>query len=342
MRAKATLIFIVGVLGTSLCLAQEYEAAAWAEEVTFERAGVRLVGTILTPVEAGGTAVIMLPGSGPATRDMLRSAAQRLVESGITVMIYDKRGSGESGGDWAASSLDDLAHDAIAAMNLLRSRAGIEQVGLWAHSQGNWVATRAAELDAEPAFLIAVSGGGVSPYESERHAYNRALSSASDQDRAAANAFVDAYFDYLSGRLSYPALGDMIEQARTTAWYVSLGIEQVLVSPAFRSKWEWVAKYDPARSAGERRFPTLVLLGGADHTIPLESTIADWKNQLSINGVPGSRIDIFIGRDHHLRLAGTNHGHGVTTDQEIWDVINVWLDERHSTVPSGPGPKTGH
>lgn len=297
--------------------------------------GVTLAGTVLIPVRASGIGVVMLPGSGPATRNMLKPAAEKLVQAGVTVLIFDKRGSGESGGDWTTSSLDDLAGDAIVAMNELRDRPGIDSVGLWAHSQGNWVATRAAELGAHPDFVVAVSGGGVSPREVERNAYHHSVASTSPDGRAMAMAFVDSYFAYLSGDLSRAELDDLVERARTTAWYGSMGIDRVLVSETYRSKWQWVADYDPADAAGALNLPVLVLLGGADHTIPLDRTIAAWNRQLTSGAAAGSRIDLFVGRDHHLRkaYAGHGNGHGVTTDDEIWRVIDLWLQQ----TKNGPG-----
>ncbi len=327
MRVIVGFIFVSWLLALTLASAQHSNSDAFVEEVVFDSVGITLAGTVLMPTRPNGTAAVMLPGSGPATRAMLRPAADKLVETGVTVMIFDKRGSGESGGDWTKSSLDDLAGDAIAAMKLLRTRSGIGRVGLWAHSQGNWVATRAAELGADPAFLVAISGGGVSPRESERNAYVHTILAVSPEDRVTAMKVVDAYFDYLSGQLTYQAFDAVAEQVRTTGWYESLGIDRVLVSETYRSKWQWVADYDPAQSADERNFPVLVLLGGADHTIPLDQTVVDWNSQLAEGASVGSRIDVFVGRDHHLRAPGSDHGHGVTTDEEIWRVIRLWLSE---------------
>jgi alpha-beta hydrolase superfamily lysophospholipase len=38
---------------------------------------------------------------------------------GVVAFIYDKRGVGESTGDWKTSTLDDLARDAKAAIHVL-------------------------------------------------------------------------------------------------------------------------------------------------------------------------------------------------------------------------------
>ncbi len=295
------------------------------EEVTFENGDVQLVATVLLPETSNGLGVVMLPGSGPATRDMLRAPGTKLTKLGYTVLTFDKRGSGESGGNWIRASLDDLAKDAIAGMNLLQARGDIDGVGFWAHSQGNWVTTRAAELGAEPAFFIAIAGGGAAPRETETYFYGHRVSGLGDADQAAAMAFVDIYFDYLSGDLPRDIFDQRLSEARQYDWFTQLGIERVLVSEANRKNWQWVGDYDPGLLAATRRFPTLVVLGGADHTIELNRTISDWNQQLAASQNTDSRIEIFVGRGHHLRLANDQGGHGVTTDDVVWSTIGQWL-----------------
>ncbi len=290
--------------------------------------GLALAATILKPdsSSANGTGIVMLPGSGPAVRGMLKPAAGQLLQDGITVLIFDKRGSGESQGDWTKSSLDELAGDATAALTQLRNQAGINYAGFWAHSQGNWVATRAAELGAKPDFIIAASGGGASPRQVERFSYSAKVSSADTDQQALAMALVDNYFEYLAGNLSREELDRQIEAVKSTDWYPRLGIDRVLVSPTYRPKWQWVADYDPAKPINNMDFPVLVLLGGADHFIPLELTITKWDRQLA-GGNPASRIVTFPGRGHHLSLTGTGHGHGISTDSIIWKTTSDWLKQ---------------
>ena len=99
-------------------------------------------------------AVIAVLGSGPAPRCYSLSRAREWARLGYAVLIYDKRGSGASGGDWQTSSLDDLADDVVAADRFLRGRRDIraDRIGLWAHSQGGWIAPRAIARGADVAF----------------------------------------------------------------------------------------------------------------------------------------------------------------------------------------------
>jgi alpha-beta hydrolase superfamily lysophospholipase len=88
---------------------------------------------------------------------------------GFVVLSYDKRGVGKSTGNWLAASFEDLADDAVAAAKFLQSRKDIDpkQIGFWGLSQGGWIAPLAASRFADSAFAIALSGGGLSPAETE-------------------------------------------------------------------------------------------------------------------------------------------------------------------------------
>jgi acetyl esterase/lipase len=94
------------------------------------------------PAGAHGSfpAVVMLHGSGADTRDVFwrTGDAEVFLRAGLAVFIYDKRGTGESGGDWQAATIEDLAGDALAAVRLQRGRANIkaDQVGIFGVSQG--------------------------------------------------------------------------------------------------------------------------------------------------------------------------------------------------------------
>jgi Predicted hydrolase of the alpha/beta superfamily len=79
------------------------------------------------------------------------------------VLGYDKRGVGESTGDWNAATYEDLAGDAVAAVEYLKTRRDIDaaQIGLLGISQAGWIMPLAAVRSKDVAFLISISGAGV-------------------------------------------------------------------------------------------------------------------------------------------------------------------------------------
>jgi pimeloyl-ACP methyl ester carboxylesterase len=106
--------------------------------------------------------VVFVHGAGPAVRgDGYHELGRHFARKGVAALIYDKRGCGAStGGDWTRANLSDLADDALACVQFLRSRPGINptQVGLWGLSQGASVIPIAAGRSTEVAFVISVGG----------------------------------------------------------------------------------------------------------------------------------------------------------------------------------------
>ncbi len=141
----------------------------------------RLGGTLYLP--AGNSAapipaVVMLHGSGPQDRNgyasLIGLLSQRLARRGIAVLAYDKRGVGESVGDWNSAGFKELAADASAAMTRLRTLPGIDpnRVGLAGSSQAGWIAAEAVRGNANPAFVMLIGAAGSALTVPEQNLYN--------------------------------------------------------------------------------------------------------------------------------------------------------------------------
>ncbi len=114
-----------------------------SEDVRFRSGAIGLAGTITFPAGRGPfPAVVLLHGGLAEPRENFIWVVNFFARRGVAVLAYDKRGSGQSGGDWRTASAYDLADDALAAINLLRARRDIahDGIGLYASSAGNWVA----------------------------------------------------------------------------------------------------------------------------------------------------------------------------------------------------------
>ena len=134
------------------------------EAVRFASGKVNLAGTLVLPEGPGAhPAVVLFHGSGAQTRNLF--AARWFASQGLAALAYDKRGVGESTGDFRAIPFMELCDDGLAALRSLKSRKEIDakQIGVWGLSQGGWLGPLAASRSAEVAFVIAVSGPGVSP-----------------------------------------------------------------------------------------------------------------------------------------------------------------------------------
>src|SRR5215470_4862410 len=138
------------------------------EDVHFSNGQIRLGGTLIRPNTPGKhPALILVHASGAEDREYLLPLAHFLVRRGVAVLGYDKRGVGESTGDWKTASFEDLAGDVVAAFEFLKTRRDIDpkQIGLLGISQAGWIMPRAAVRAKGLAFLNSISGAGVPPAE---------------------------------------------------------------------------------------------------------------------------------------------------------------------------------
>jgi pimeloyl-ACP methyl ester carboxylesterase len=115
-------------------------------ETTFEGDGVKLVGRLLLPKSGGQTPIVVLihGSEDDSARDWF--PLQRLLPAeGVGAFVYDKRGTGGSGGNYT-QDFNLLANDAVAAMREARRLAGARtgRVGYFGGSEGGWVAPLAA------------------------------------------------------------------------------------------------------------------------------------------------------------------------------------------------------
>jgi pimeloyl-ACP methyl ester carboxylesterase len=129
------------------------------QEVHFECEGVSLAGTIYLPESSGPhAAAVWVHGAGDAPR--LGWGGQLLpglVDAGVAVLSYDKRGVGESEGECCPGDTGHfnlLTADAVGAVQALRTVPEVDptRVGLVGASQAGWIVPRAA-VDSDAAFV---------------------------------------------------------------------------------------------------------------------------------------------------------------------------------------------
>jgi pimeloyl-ACP methyl ester carboxylesterase len=135
------------------------------DEVKFRSGEIQLAGTLIRPASGSGKlpAIVLVHGSGAEDREYVLPLARFLIQHGIAILGYDKRGVGASTGDWNTASFDDLAGDVVAAVDYLKTRRDIDstQIGVLGWSQAGWIMPLAALRSKDIAFLIAVSCAGV-------------------------------------------------------------------------------------------------------------------------------------------------------------------------------------
>lgn len=141
------------------------------EEVRIKNleSGLTIAGTLTYPSEGGPfQAVVLIAGSGPMDRDSrfmqhhpLADIADHLTRAGLMVLRYDKRGIGESEGDYGSSNYAELNSDARAVLHYIKQHANVAagKVGIIGHSEGGMVGQMllAKEPDLADFFVMLAS-----------------------------------------------------------------------------------------------------------------------------------------------------------------------------------------
>lgn len=143
-------------------------------EVFFHHGGITLSGLLFLPDGKGPFPVgVVIHGSGTSARNSpwYLTVTKHLQENGIAVLLPDKRGSEKSEGDWRKATFQDLAGDALSAIGFVRDRAMFDHssIGVIGFSQGGWITPIVAAENKDVAFVVNVSGAGVTTDEQLLH-----------------------------------------------------------------------------------------------------------------------------------------------------------------------------
>jgi uncharacterized protein len=130
-----------------------------------------LAGRLVMPRGSGRVPIVVLVHGSEYDSAREEYALQRLFPAaGIGAFVYDKRGTGDSTGDYTQQYLV-LANDAVAALGEAKRLAGgrVGRVGYQGGSQGGWVAPLAALMEPVD-FVVVCFGLAISPLQEDRSA----------------------------------------------------------------------------------------------------------------------------------------------------------------------------
>ena len=269
-------------------------------DVRFQSDGVELVGRlVLPPGNERVPVVVLLHGSEHDSALDFESLQRRLPSQGVGAFVYDKRGTGASGGQYT-QDFDQLARDAVAALAQARKLGGdrVGRIGFEGPSQGGWVAPIAA-THADVDFVTVVFGLAVSVIEEDRSAVakNMADHHHSAADTAKAMALVDAA-DALAldpTLEAYDRFAAVRDPWRDEPWFkdvrgdftwMILPVKREEVLPLARQiDWHTPWLYDPLETIARVKPPQLWVLAEDDLDAPSAET-ARRLAQLRLAGHP--------------------------------------------------------
>jgi len=218
------------------------------ETVTFENGDLDLAGMLFLPEGDGPfAAAVFIHGSGTSRRDnpWYLSVAAELQANGVAVLLPDKRGSEGSGGDWRDTGFEDLATDTQAAFEFLAGIPGVDagRIGVVGMSQGGWIAPIVASRNRSVAFVVSMSGAGVTTEE----------------------------------QLQFEEVNNIVQMG--TYRFVARMIAAVTVPRIQqRETWRATAGFDPMPYWAGVDAPVFVGLGGGDTNVPVPDSVSRFSS----------------------------------------------------------------
>ena len=315
-RLMASATFLLGLTLSACSLAQGATSAApvpWSappsvsvveEEKTFENGRSKLSGTLyLARGRKPQSAIVVTHAAASPLREfpLYQHLKDMLPALGIAVFIYDRRGSGKSGGDLQTSDYALLADDAIAAVRMLKADPRIDprRVGIWGLSQGGWLSLLAASRSSEPAFIISVSAPLVSPdvqmmFRSTNALRVNGYPQADIEQMIATRKAVD---DYMRGSGDRATAQRLVDAANTKPWFKFLYMGETVADRA-TSRWRKEIEFDPLRTLDGVKVPALVIYGALDPVVPVAISVE--RLQASH---PKLDVVVVAGADHSMQTS---------------------------------------
>jgi pimeloyl-ACP methyl ester carboxylesterase len=248
------------------------------EEVTYSNvpAGVTLAGTLTLPrSDKPAPAVLLIAGSGPIDRDETVFGhkpfwviADHLTKQGFVVLRVDKRGVGESTGNYNDATTVDFAADVLAGIEYLKTREEVDaaQIGLIGHSEGGLIAPMVAIKSNDIAFIVLMAASGITG-EATVYAQETLISRAMGVSEEQLSQQLDFQKQVLSIIINEPD----IEKAEKLLWEIVAKHEQTTSEvmkaqiKRFNTKWfRYYLTYNPRTSLKHLKIPVLVINGELD------------------------------------------------------------------------------
>jgi pimeloyl-ACP methyl ester carboxylesterase len=307
-----------------------------SEEVSFFNRRVSLSASLYIPTSPGKhAAIVFLHGSGAETRwGGSRFWSDYFARHGVAALIYDKRGTGQSGGNWRQADFGDLAEDALAAVEFLTKLPGIDEreIGVYGQSQGGAIAPLIASKSNSVAFVVSVAGPAVPMWQTEIYSLKNLTRSAGVHGDALTRA--DRFIEL---RVEAERTGkgrDQLAAAATVArqngepWY------NLLKPPSpdsyFWSFFRGIANYDASIYWRRVQVPSLIVEAENDIYVPTAASISAIRDALQVSGNRDYTIVVLPGTPHTFLITSEKRKpfHWPYLYPGLTDLVMAWVQYR--------------
>ena len=297
-----------GVSGQRIALA--------VKEATFKSHGTALAGRLVMPAGKQRVPIVVLLHGSESDSALTDYFLQRMLPAeGVGAFVYDKRGTGRSGGHYT-QDYSLLGDDAVAALHMARQLAGtrLGRIGYQGGSQAGWVAPIAANRTSLD-FVIVCFGLAVNVIDEDQEAVELQMREKGYSPEVIANALevasaAESVFesDFKSG---FERLDELRAKYGSAPWYKDVhgdyaffvlqhhsDAELRALAPEFN--WHTPFHYDPLPPLRADKVPQLWILGGEDYEAPSAETSRRIRSLIE-NGLPFT-LAYYPGAEHGMTL----------------------------------------
>jgi pimeloyl-ACP methyl ester carboxylesterase len=247
--------------------------------------------------------VVLIQGADDSTRYM-GAIVPYFVANGVNVVSYDQRGTGISAGNWRYTSPWQKAQDIESIIEELRGDSHVDaaKVGVWAASNGGWVAPIVA-THTHLAFMILKSAAAESIPDNIFYEIRQVLTekrfTSSQIERAM--AFERGVFAALAG--DTPWNPSALADASAQPWFAYMRIPRGFTeppSPPTLAVFKNAYLYDPRTTLRQVHTPTLALFGDLDRNVDAADSAERLRADFVAGGYRNLTIRTFPRADHVL------------------------------------------
>lgn len=198
------------------------------------------------------------------------------------VILFDNRGAGRSGTSPPGYTMDEMADDAAAVLDVL----GIASAHVFGFSMGGMIALHFVLRYPERVrrlILGCTTAGGALAVHPEERVVEALVKPETTGDRRR---------DFFAGMWISLSDGCMMDQPETVARLADLAAENPQTPLGYAGQLQAVLAHDVTDRLDEIRAPCLILHGGADRLIPPEN------GRLLAAGIPGARFLLYPDAGH--------------------------------------------
>lgn len=301
------------------------------EKIQVKNNEIFLEGILTTSInKKRNPLIIVAHTSGAATRDseVYQHLIDILPKNGIAVFIFDRRGSGQSTGNFENATFLDLASDIIASINLLKQRKDIDssKIGIWGLSQGGWIAPLVASKSEDVSFIIPISSSGVSPAEQMNYSAEFELrdNGFSEEKVNLMLKIRKSVNEYFRGEKDYSAVLNEVNSVRSEDWFKFAYLDGELPKNPTETKWFQELDFTPIPIIKKINIPVLLLYGEKDPWVPVQKSIEIWKEY----GPKDLKIDQIKDANHFMMSitkSGLKNDTGIISKEYI-EILLHWLN----------------